>query len=99
MLDEWEKQIMCFHRRCRHPANLLSVVAIVTSAAMSPRMLVAATYHVNPAVESAADANPGTETAPWKTVSRAASAQELQPGDTVVIHSGGFALLAPASRV
>ena len=90
MLDEWEKQIMCFHRRCRHPANLLSVLAIVTSAALSPQMLVAATYHVNPAVESAADANPGTEAAPWKTVSRAASAQELQPGDTVVIHSGVY---------
>ena len=37
---------MCFHRRCRHPANTLSVLVIVISVALSPQMLVAATYNV-----------------------------------------------------
>lgn len=33
---------MFFQGRCRHPANLLNFLAIVTSIALSPQMLVAA---------------------------------------------------------
>jgi hypothetical protein len=66
------------------------MLVLMTHAAVAPRALVAATYHVNPAIASAGDSNSGTEAAPWKTVSRAASAKELQPGDTVVIHSGVY---------
>ena len=33
---------------------------------------------------------PGRRMAPWKTLSRAASAAELQPGDTVLIHTGVY---------
>jgi len=41
-----------------------------------------ATYHVAQ--------NAGTEAASRKTLSRAASAKELKPGDTVLIHSGMY---------
>ena len=82
--------MMCFHRRGRFWAKLASTLVLLTCPASVPRLLVAATYHVDPAVASAADSNAGTETAPWKTVSRAASAEELQPGDTVMIHSGVY---------
>lgn len=51
--------------------------------------LQAATYHVAQTA-AASDENAGTEAAPWKTVSRAASAKELKPGDTVLIHSGVY---------
>ena len=44
----------------------------------------ATTYHVAQSPK-AADSNSGTEAAPWKTISRAAAAKELKPGDTVVI--------------
>ena len=50
----------------------------------------AATYHVDQGVPTAADANPGTEAAPWKTIGRAAAAEELKPGDTVLIHTGVY---------
>jgi len=49
----------------------------------------ATTYHVAQS-SKAADSNPGTEAAPWKTISRAAAAKELQPGDTVAIHAGVY---------
>ena len=51
--------------------------------------LQAATYHVAQTA-AASDSSAGTEAAPWKTISRAASAKELKPGDTVLIHSGGY---------
>ena len=73
--------MMCFQRRGGYLAKLASTLVLVTCPAAVPRLLVAATYHVDPAVASAADSNAGTETAPWKTVSRAASAEELQPGE------------------
>ncbi len=79
-----------FPPRSSYSTQLPSMLVILIYAALTPRVLVAATYHVNPAAQSAADTNPGTESAPWKTVSRAASAQELQPGDTVMIHSGVY---------
>lgn len=50
----------------------------------------AAEYHVARQAENASDDNPGTETEPWVTISRAASATGLRPGDTVVIHSGTY---------
>lgn len=50
----------------------------------------AATYHVDGGAGNAADTNAGTEAAPWKTISRAAAAKELLPGDTVLIHSGVY---------
>ena len=79
-----------FPPRSSYSAQLPSMLVILICAALTPRVLVAATYHVNPAAQSAADTNPGTETTPWKTISRAASAQELQPGDTVMVHSGVY---------
>ena len=81
---------MCSCRCGQYSAKLASMLVLMTHAAVAPRALVAATYHVNPGVASAGDSNSGTEAAPWKTVSRAASAKELQPGDTVVIHSGVY---------
>ncbi len=72
------------------PAAPFLVAAVLSVAATIPRAASAATYHVNQASANAADSNSGTEEAPWKTVSRAAAAEELRPGDTVLIHSGVY---------
>jgi hypothetical protein len=50
----------------------------------------AATYYVDGQAPQASDDHPGTAEAPWKTVSRAAGAEELRPGDTVIIRSGVY---------
>ena len=39
----------------------------------------AATYHVAPHTAGTSDENPGSETQPWATISRAAAAEELDP--------------------
>jgi len=49
-----------------------------------------ATYYVNGPDGRAADTNPGTEEAPWKTIARAGKASELKAGDTVLIGSGVY---------
>ena len=49
----------------------------------------ATTYYVAQSPK-AVDSNPGTEATPWRTISRAAAAKELKPGDTVVIHAGVY---------
>ena len=64
----------------------LAIVILATLSVPAP----GATYYVDGQSSEASDDQPGTAEAPWKTVSRAASAQELQPGDTVVIHSGVY---------
>jgi parallel beta-helix repeat protein len=45
-------------------------------------------YVVDGSSPKAADTNSGTEARPWKTISRAAQAKELKPGDTVYIKTG-----------
>jgi parallel beta-helix repeat protein len=52
--------------------------------------LAGATYFVDPSAPSAKDDNPGTESAPWKTIGRAGAAKGLRPGDTVWIKSGVY---------
>ncbi len=52
--------------------------------------LPAATYFVDGSAEKASDDNPGSEARPWKTISRAGTAKELRPGDTVLIKSGVY---------
>jgi hypothetical protein len=49
----------------------------------------AATFVVDQAAPDAADANPGTETKPLKTVQRAADV--IKPGDTVLVMAGTYA--------
>jgi hypothetical protein len=63
-------------------------VAAALIAALIVPSLRAATYVVDPRAANAADKNPGTAEAPWKTFARAAAAPELKPGDTVLIQSG-----------
>jgi hypothetical protein len=46
----------------------------------------AATYYVNGASASASDTNPGTSTAPWKTITKAAST--MVAGDKAIISAG-----------
>ena len=46
-----------------------------------------AVYHVAQ-TDNAADTNPGSEDAPWRTISRAV--ETLEPGDTVLIHEGVY---------
>ena len=47
-------------------------------------------YHVDGSNPLAADTNAGTEAKPWKTITRAGTAKELHPGDTVWVHSGVY---------
>lgn len=61
--------------------------ALTALALMLPLVACATTYHVAQ-TPGASDENPGTEAAPWLTVSRAA--EVLQPGDTVLIHPGVY---------
>lgn len=49
-----------------------------------------AVYYVDGQAETASDDNPGTEAEPWKTITRAGSAAELKPGDTVLIKTGVY---------
>ena len=48
------------------------------------------TYYVDQNAPNASDGNAGSEGAPWKTIGRAAAAEEGKPGDTVLIHSGVY---------
>lgn len=50
----------------------------------------AATFYVDRRAPNASDENPGTKAAPWRTISRAGAAEELKPGDTVLIASGTY---------
>ncbi len=52
--------------------------------------LPAAEYFVDGQLPTASDDQAGTADAPWKTISRAACAKELQPGDTVIIRAGVY---------
>ncbi len=57
---------------------ILCIVAVINGSE-------AATYYVSPTGD---DTGPGTETQPWKTLKKAASA--VQPGDTVRIRAGNY---------
>jgi hypothetical protein len=46
------------------------------------------TYHVAQRAANASDDNPGTQAAPWKTISKAAVV--LQPGQRVIVHEGVY---------
>ncbi|MBI2301808.1 MAG: right-handed parallel beta-helix repeat-containing protein [Armatimonadetes bacterium] len=50
----------------------------------------ATTFWVDGRAANAADANAGTADAPWKTISRAAQAKELKPGDSVLVKTGVY---------
>lgn len=56
--------------------------------AMPPSAVWAATYYVEGENPEARDANAGTETQPWKTISRATGV--LQPGDTLLVKAGTY---------
>ena len=58
--------------------------------ALTAAPCLAAVYWVDAGAENASDENPGTEAAPWKTLARAATAEELAPGDTVLIKTGVY---------
>ncbi len=49
-----------------------------------------ATYYVDGQSPDASDDFSGMPDAPWRTISRAATAEELRPGDTVVIRAGVY---------
>ncbi|MGA2032172.1 MAG: right-handed parallel beta-helix repeat-containing protein [Thermoguttaceae bacterium] len=81
---------MIVKHRWRRRTSFFVGFAHLTAAILSRGDVSAATYHVAQAVRTAADSNPGTEAAPWKTIARAAAAKELKPGDTVLVHSGVY---------
>ena len=66
-----------------------SCLRILCLLLLSPPLL-AATYYVDSGVANSDDTKPGTEAAPWKTISRAGAAKELKPGDAVLIKSGVY---------
>jgi len=69
---------------------LLACAGLLFILVLLPGTLLAANYYVDGGAPDASDQNAGTEAAPWKTISRAASAEELQPGDTVLVKSGVY---------
>lgn len=70
--------------RPRHGHRGLALVVFLLAA----RALPAATYHVGPP-GSGSDSNPGTQALPWATLQHAA--ESVGPGDTVLVHAGGYA--------
>jgi len=71
------------HRRQESAA--LAVILALSVAGVLATNAAAAVYHVSPAGD---DANPGTESAPWRTLQRAADVME--PGDTALAHAGDY---------
>jgi len=63
---------------------IVTVLAALAFAAIAP----AATYYVNGSHNRAADRNPGTQAAPWKTIAHAAST--AKPGDVVIVLPGQY---------
>ncbi len=61
---------------------MLSLLSIGATASLASA---AQTFYVSPAGN---DANPGSESAPWKTIGRAAAA--LGPGDTAMVMDGSY---------
>jgi hypothetical protein len=64
-----------------HAILILAALALATAAQ-------AGTLVVNPALAGASDANPGSDTQPLRSISRAAAL--VQPGDVVTIYSGVY---------
>jgi polygalacturonase len=73
----------------QYPRRSLALAVAVFSLISAP--LQAATFYV---ATDGNDANPGTSTAPWATVNKAAAA--AQAGDTVIIRAGTY---QPATRI
>jgi parallel beta-helix repeat protein len=69
---------------------LYSALLLVSALALCCDRLTAAIYYVDQGAGKASDKNPGTQAAPWKTIARAGAAQELKPGDTVLIRAGVY---------
>lgn len=65
--------------------HLLVWTTIVLGVLLFANVGTSATYYV---ATTGSDSNPGTDSAPWRTVSRAA--QRLQPGDAVFIRGGTY---------
>ncbi len=63
---------------------------LVLAALLCASPLLAATYVVDGRAPNASDTNAGSEEAPWRTISRAGSAAELKPGDTVLVRAGVY---------
>jgi hypothetical protein len=64
--------------------GLTASTLLVLGALVVPTVAPAATHHVSP---TGSDDNPGTVTAPWRTVARVNDAR-LSPGDTVAFEGG-----------
>lgn len=73
----------------RSPLLLLSF-SFVWIAWLSLYAATGATYYVSQQSPNASDSNPGTQSRPWKTLTRAGNAKELSPGDQVLIGSGVY---------
>lgn len=74
-----------------HPfLNLTCRIASTLFLLLTSLPLFGATYYVDQTAAKASDSNPGTQMAPWKTISRATRARDLRPGDTVLIGSGVY---------
>ena len=68
------------------PVGLIPTLAAWIVCATGP--MHAATYVVDQAAPAAADANPGAEQSPFKTVQRAVN--EANPGDTILVMAGKY---------
>ena len=65
--------------------SVVSILAVLLLSAHLPSVQSSATYHVTTTGD---DSNDGSESLPWRTISRGVS--NLKPGDTVVVHDGTY---------
>lgn len=82
------------HKAPQRPVRhrlLLAGAGLLLSIAIAP-WASAATYYVDQRHAQANDNNPGSAQQPWKSMTRAMSAQ-LQPGDTVIVKPGVYPAL------
>lgn len=69
-------------------AFLIALTVLATPPSSAQDTTTNRTFFVDTSHPEADDANPGTETQPWKTIRHAASL--LQPGDTVYVKAGNY---------
>jgi Protein of unknown function (DUF1565) len=75
-------------------SSIFAVVILSSSIVAAPAL--AATYYVNGPSSAASDSNPGSQAAPWKTITKAADT--LVAGDTVVVMAGTYSGIVTTKR-
>src|SRR5689334_13283498 len=84
----WYLRLSCRASRTPHPAPLAALAAAI--AMLAPLAAIAAgTWYVDNQNPAAADANPGTQALPYRTISAAAAAHHA-PGVVIYVNPGVY---------